>query len=75
MNQAIKILERSNKEGILPLKDENFEMCLGKHPKASTVPNKILLGQNVQDMHPVIYNRINSDLVREAIKKTRGSEY
>ena len=75
MNQAIKILERTNKEGILPLKDENFELFLGRHPKASKAPNKILLDEEVQDLYPVIHTPCNSDMVREAIKKTQGSEH
>lgn len=61
VNRAIKILAAT---------DETFEVFLEKHPKA---PNEILLDEEVQHVHAVIYDRINSNMVREAIKKTRSS--
>lgn len=36
-------------------------------------PNEILLEEGFQDVHPVIYDRIDSDMVRETMKKTRCS--
>ena len=35
VNKALKLLESSNKGGILPLTEEKFEVLLEKHPKAS----------------------------------------
>ena len=35
VNKVLKLLESSNKGGILPLIEETFEMLLEKHPKAS----------------------------------------
>ena len=48
-------------------------MLLGKHPKASEASNGILVEEEVQNVHPVIYGSIDSQIVRDAIKKTRGS--
>ena len=36
-------------------------------------PNEILLEKGFQDVHPVIYDRIDSDVVIETMKKTRCS--
>ena len=61
VNKVIKILATT---------DETFEVLLEKHPK---VPNEILLDEEVQYVHPVTYDMINFDVVKEAIKKIRGS--
>ena len=73
VNKALKILERTNRGGILPLTDETFEILQEKHPKASIAPSEILLNDQVQEVHPVVYDSIDSDMIKEAIKKTRGS--
>ena len=68
-----KALESSNKLGILPLTEETFEVLLEKHPKASEVSNDILIQEEVQNVHPVICDSIDSEMVRDVIEKTRGS--
>ena len=45
-------------------------MLLEKQPKASS---DILIEEEVQNVHPVIYDSIDSEMVRDAIEKTRGS--
>ena len=71
--QALKLLESSSKGGILPLTEETFEVLFEKHPKASKASNDILIKEEVQNLHPVIYDSIHSEMVRGAIKKARGS--
>ena len=71
VKKAIEILERSKKEEILSLTDETYKVILEKHPKASKASSERLLDKGFQDVHPVIYDRINSDMVREDLKKTR----
>ena len=58
VNKALKLLE-SSKGGILPLTEETFEMLLEKHPKASEASNDILIGEEVENVHPVIYDSID----------------
>ena len=48
-------------------------MLLEKHPKACEASNDILIKEEVQNVHPVIYDSIDSEMVGDAIKKTRGS--
>ena len=67
VNKALNLLESSNKGGILPLTEETFEVLLEKHPKASEAPNDILIEEEVQNVHPVIYGSIDSEMVRDAI--------
>ena len=73
VNKSLKLLGSSNKGGILPLTEETFEVLLEKHPKASEASNNILIQEEVQNVHPVIYDSIDSEMVRDAIEKTRGS--
>ena len=73
VNKALKLLESSEKGRILPLTEETFEMLLEKHPKASEASNDILIEEEVQNVHPVIYDSIDSKMVRDAIIKIRGS--
>ena len=48
-------------------------MLLEKHPKASGASNDILIEEEVQNVHPAMYDSIDSELVRDTIKKTCGS--
>ena len=73
VNKALKLLESSKKGGILPVTGETFEVLLEKHPKASEASNDILIEEEVQNTHPVIYDSVDSKIVRDAIIKTRGS--
>ena len=73
VNKALKLSGSSNKGGILPLTEETFEMLLEKHPKASEASNDILIQKRVKKVHAVLYDRIDSEMVRDAIEKTRGS--
>ena len=61
VNKAIKILEKANKRGILPLSDETFEILQRKHPKASEASDNALLKETPQEVHPVSYKSINSE--------------
>ena len=44
-------------------------MLLEKHPKACEASNDILIKEEVQNVHPVIYDSIDSEMVGDAIKK------
>ena len=50
VNKAIKILEKANKGGILPLSDETQKL-----PETSEASDEILLKETPQEVHPVIY--------------------
>ena len=53
ISKAPKLLENSNKEEILPLTKETFEVLLKKQPKASEAFNDMLT-EEVQNVHPAI---------------------
>ena len=53
ISKAPKLLENSNKEEILPLTKETFEVLLKKQPKASEASNDMLT-EEVKNVHPAI---------------------
>ena len=66
-------MEKANKGGILPLSDETFEILQQKHPEASEASDDMLLKETPPEVHLVIYESINSEMVKDALKKTRGA--
>ena len=73
VNKALKFLESLNKGGMLPLTGETFEVLLEEYPKASETSSDILIEEEFQNIHSVIYDSTDLEMVRDAIKKTRGS--
>ena len=49
-----------------------FEMFQQNHPKAPEASDDILK-ETPQELYPVIYESINSGMVKDSIKKTRGA--
>ena len=73
INGAIKLLSDSMNNGILPLNEETLVLLKQKHPKKQTASDLPLLTDNpVEQIHPVRFEEINSDMVRKAASKTRG---
>ena len=73
VNNAMRLLQKSNNRGILPLTEETFEVLLEKHPPASKADEEVLLKDEINDIHPVIYECIDSEYVKEAAKRTKGA--
>lgn len=72
VNKTLKLWDSLNKPEILTLTEENFEVVLEKRPKAYKPSNEILIQEELQNIHPVIYDSRHSGMVRDAIKKTCG---
>ena len=58
---------------MLRLSVETFEMLQQKRFKASEASDDIILKGTPQEVHPVTCESINSEIVKDAIKKTRGA--
>ena len=48
-------------------------MLLEKHPKSSEASNDLRVEEETQNVHPVIYDSIDSKVVWDTIEKTCGS--
>ena len=64
---------KANRGGILPLSGETFETLQQKHPEVSEASDYTLLKETRQEVYPAIYESINSEMVNDTIKLTRGA--
>ena len=64
VNKALKLLESSNKGQTLPLTVKTIK----KHSKASKASSDLLI-EEVQNAQLIIYDSIDSEMVRDAVKK------
>ena len=72
INGAIKLLSNNMVNGILPLNQETLDMLHEKHPNATTASEGALLSDAPTKIHPVKFDGINADYVRQAALKTKG---
>ena len=66
-------MEKANKGGMLPLSEKTLEILQRKYPEASEASDDILLKETPQEVHLVIYESRNSEMVKDAIKNTKVS--
>ena len=72
INGAIKLLSNNMVNGILPLNQKTLDMLHEKHPNATTASEGALLSDAPTKIHPVKFDGINADYVRQAALKTKG---
>ena len=65
-------MKKATKGGILPLSDETLEILQQKHPKAPEASDERLLKETPQEVRPVIYESINSEMIRCSKKDNRS---
>ena len=72
INGAIKLLSNNMQEGILPLNAETLNLLRQKHPKEKTPSDDVLLIDTPIKIHPIRYEEIDAELIRQAALKTKG---
>ena len=73
INGALRLLDK-NRSGVLPLDNDTRKLLDEKHPKAEPLFNELLLDDaNVQEVHPVIFYQIDSELIKKVALKTKGA--
>ena len=72
VNGAIKLLTNNMQNGILPLNKETIALLKQKHPHASKATQEVLLPDQPESIHPIKFEKINADVIRAAVTKTRG---
>ena len=70
VNTAIKRLAEKRHNGILPLNDEALRLLVIKHPEASPSTEKVLLEGTPKDIHPIRFEMIDAESVKQAAIKT-----
>ena len=72
INGAIKLLSDNMQNGILPLDDKTLELLKQKHPVGVVPLNDVLLTDTPVQLHPVRFEEIDSEMIRQSALKTRG---
>ena len=72
INQALRLLDKTSNKGILPINDETIKQLHEKHPVGEQLHQEMLLNGPVKDIHPIIFEDLNSELVRKVAVKIMG---
>ena len=72
VNGALKLLRSTISNGILPLDDKTLSLLKQKHPASSELKNEVLLRGEKPSIHPVVFEDIDENMVKEAVLKTKG---
>ena len=72
VNGAIKLLSDNMVDGIVPLDDETLEILRQKHPEPKQAEYEVLLPDEPFEIHPVIFDEIDADTIRQAAVRTKG---
>ena len=72
INGALKLLSNNMSNGILPLNDETLQLLQQKHQDAQQVSEDTLLQGNIPEVHPVLFEEIDDEMVKQAAIKTKG---
>ena len=72
VNGAIKLLSKNMQNGILPLDEETLKALRQKHPEAEPTNPDILLTDAPVKIHPVRFEEINAEMIRQSALKTKG---
>ena len=73
INSAMRFLNGDISRGILPLSNHVMLQLYEKHPEPMPAKSSVLFRGPVEDIQQAIYYPINSEMVREAALKTKGS--
>ena len=69
--KALKLLSNNMSNGVLPLNDTTLNQLRQKHPDAKDVSQDILLEGEIPEVHPVIFEMIDEEMVKQAAIKTK----
>ena len=57
--------------GILPLNDDTLNLLIQKHPEAVDINEDIALQGPTMQIHPILFEDIDADLVMKSAKNTK----
>ena len=72
INGALKLLSNNMSNGVPPLNDTTLNQLRQKHPDAKDVSQDILLEGEIPEVHPVIFEMIDEEMVKQAAFKRKG---
>ena len=69
---APSLLSSNMQNGVLPLIDETLQLLSQKHPEEKTPSNNILLPDTTVQVHPIRFEEINSESIRQSELRSKG---
>ena len=73
INPALRLLDKTSNKGILPICEETIKQLHEKHPVGEPKHEEMLLNGPVAEVHPVVFDDLNADLVRKIATKMKGA--
>ena len=73
VNAALRLLNKQNCKGVLPINPETIAQLHDKHPKAESAHPEMILEGPMNDVNPIIFDDINANLVQKMALKTKGA--
>ena len=72
ISMAPSLLSSNMQNGVLPLIDETLQLLSQKHPEEKTPSNNILLPDTTVQVHPIRFEEINSESIRQSELRSKG---
>ena len=73
VNPALRLLEKNNSKGVLPISPETIKQLYEKHPAGEPLHEEMMLEGPIQEIHPVIFDDMSPELVRKVAAKMTGA--
>ena len=73
INAALRLLSKTDGNGILPLDNNTIAELHIKHPEANPLHNDLLIQGPIKFLSPVIYDEIIEDTILKAVSRTKGA--
>ena len=70
---AMKLLEKSESSGVLPLSQNVLAELISKHPPAQPANPEILISGDIPFVDPAQFNKIDEEAIQRAAIRTKGS--
>ena len=69
----MKLLEKSESTGVLPLSQNVLQELISKHPPAQPANPDVLMSGEIPFVDPAQFNNIDEAAIQRAALRTRGS--
>ena len=73
VNAALRLLTESPSTGILQINDDTIKQLHEKHPECQPLNYEMILKGPINQIHPIIFDYFNSELVQKVALKTKGA--
>ena len=73
VNAALRLLDKSNSGGVLPLSPETMKELILKHPPGNETHDEVLIDGEIPFVEPVMFENINEQTIEKAALRTKGA--